>query len=374
VAGSWKASTALPHAAVAAALKFSCCSTERERSLNLSARSNFALVIQPGATLVAWPDPDTYNATTRSVFPLVYASSAMPATNVSVTGGGTIDGQGWRWWPFLKTRPRPCLVEMGAVSGLLLANVTLRDSPTWNTILRGSAMRVVDVTVVSNAGVCGNWTAAPNTDGINIGGQDIHVSDSFIHNGDDCVPVNSPGNASLDTTAVLVERVHCECGTNGGVPIMAGNNSIHNVTFRDMSVAATNQGAGVKISEAYDFPHGTVHDVTWANITITLPRNAAVYANVFEEDAGNCARQPTPNNGPGWLKLSNLAFVNITATLPPGVPSGCFLCSADTPCSLAFDNVVATANGTGQPADAYVCKNANVTGGSGGSSPAPCGA
>ena len=71
------------------------------------------------------------------------------------------------------------------------------------------------------------------------------------------------------TSDVLVERVHCECGTNGGVLIIPGSRGIppldwraggpnrhpaviKNVTYRDMTVLHTNQGAGFKISEAYE--------------------------------------------------------------------------------------------------------------------------
>jgi hypothetical protein len=45
--------------------------------------------------------------------------------------------------------------------------------------------------------------------------------------------------------------VHCECGTNGLVGILAsGTNFIRNVTARNMTLVHTNQGAGLKISEA----------------------------------------------------------------------------------------------------------------------------
>lgn len=81
-------------------------------------------------------------------------------------------------------------------------------------------------------------------DGINIGGIDVYVADSFVHNGDDCIPTNtfayvvvakntvgppiealrpSPRRThrlgQIDSRNILAENVHCECGTNGGVPI-----------------------------------------------------------------------------------------------------------------------------------------------------------
>ena len=45
----------------------------------------------------------------------------------------------------------------------------------------------------------------PNTDGFNVAGMDMHISDSSVCNNDDCVPVNAP------TKGLLVERVNCIC-------------------------------------------------------------------------------------------------------------------------------------------------------------------
>jgi hypothetical protein len=38
----------------------------------------------------------------------------------------------------------------------------------------------------------------------------------------------------------------------------------------------------MKISEAYENVTGQVVNVTWRNITISNPRNAAMYVNVFQ--------------------------------------------------------------------------------------------
>lgn len=65
-------------------------------------------------------------------------------------------------------------------------------------------------------------------------------SQLLVQNGDDCIPTNV-GPDNTDSRDILVERVSCHCGTNGGVLIIAAQNSIHNVTFRDMLVNGTNQ-------------------------------------------------------------------------------------------------------------------------------------
>ena len=54
--------------------------------------------------------------------------------------------------------------------------------------IRGNDLAVSHVNISS--GNCTGWLSAPNTDGINIGGSHIRVSDCFVHNGDDCIPTN----------------------------------------------------------------------------------------------------------------------------------------------------------------------------------------
>jgi polygalacturonase len=106
------------------------------RAVNLDAHDNLALQIEAGATIVAWSDPDTYNTTT-SVYPLLWADgyrngTSAPLINFSLFGGGIIDGQGWRWWPYGKTRSRPILVSIAHAENLNISNITLLDSPKFH--------------------------------------------------------------------------------------------------------------------------------------------------------------------------------------------------------------------------------------------------
>ena len=61
---------------------------------------------------------------------------ARDAARVTIAGGGTIDGQGDWWWANRANRSlvvagRPNLVQLVNVTGVEVANVTLRDSPFW---------------------------------------------------------------------------------------------------------------------------------------------------------------------------------------------------------------------------------------------------
>ena len=177
-----------------------------------------------------------------------------------------------------------------------------------------------------------------------------------------------------DTYNVLVERVECHCGTNGGVLILGDDTcggtdaNIFNVTFRDMLVNGTNQGAGVKICEAYMIPHGTISNATWSNVTISNPRNTPIYTNTIVEDGCTVPKNLSRTD---WLTTKDLAFRNVRANVRVGTPAGCFVCTDERPCTgMVFEDVVIVADGGG-PAPPYVCANAHAAA-SDGSSPAPC--
>jgi hypothetical protein len=237
-------------------------------------------------------------------------------------------------------------------------------------------MEISNVTVRAGSDECLGYSTAPNTDGFNIGGQRIWVHDSSVRNGDDCVPTNIGFNGT-DSTDILVERVDCSCGTNGGVPIMANGATIRNVVYRDMVVRRTNQGAGAKISEAYENVTGTFENITWRNITILEPRNAAIYTNVFQEDAAppQCTVPSNASARVHWLSAFNLTFSSIRATINStggSVHAGCFVCGPTRPCTgFLFEDVVVTDVAEAPVHPLYVCANMEFS--AAGSSPPPCG-
>lgn len=324
------------------------------RSLKLDAHDNLTIIIEAGATLVGWP-----NISSWGDMPLLYSDgyrncslSAVedevslcpaPLFGFTLSGGGVVDGQGWRWWPYGKSIHRPILVGISRAEWAMFANVTLKDSPSFHLQVRGSDIEIAGVTVTAGEG-CLGYASAPNTDGLNIGGQRIYIHDSHVTNGDDCIPTNIGWNNS-DSDDILVERVVCECGTNGGVAIMANGAAVRNVVYRDMVVRSTNQGAGCKISEAYENVTGEFVNITWSNITIEQPRHAAVYVNTFQEDAGpgQCTPPSNASQRVHWLTGTNLSFVDIKATINSTnqVVAGCFACAPTRPCAgFVFNNVV----------------------------------
>ena len=163
------------------------------RALNLSAMSGRSLLIADGAQLVVWRDPKTYSTThANNMFLSANSGDGSWAgplvTGLTIAGGGTIIGGGAAWWPLGQTVTRPRLIWLPLVDGIVIANLTLLDSPAWNIGVRGDNVLIENVHVIAGGAACDGYEASPNTDGFNIGGHHITVRDCTVHNGDDCIP------------------------------------------------------------------------------------------------------------------------------------------------------------------------------------------
>jgi polygalacturonase len=203
------------------------------------------------------------------------------ARNLTVTGGGAIDGQGDAWWPCAQnnlaqppcggfSRPRLLLLE-GSV-GLTVHNITLRNSPSWTLHLANvTGAHVFNVTILAPA-------TSHNTDAIDVDcSSDVLIEDAHIAVGDDAVAVKSGINwfgraFGRRSENVLVRRV-----TVGPAPDKPGDVNtaltvgsemsagVRNVTFEDCVMVGTALGSYVKSERGRG---GVIEDIVYRNITL----------------------------------------------------------------------------------------------------------
>lgn len=178
------------------------------------------------------------------------------------------------------------------------------------------------------------------------------------------MPVTT-GNLGF-TRGVFARNISCACGTNGGVIYNQGG-TVSNVTFSGFTVRNTNQGAGVKLSEpGRDATGGLVENVAWVDYSIEGPRYAALYINVFSEDAQPPCKLPAKPGLNNWLTVRGAVFRNVSASAP-GAAAGCFRCTPGSPCSMQLDGVRVAGESSG-----WACLNAAQSVGAGGAEPAAC--
>jgi len=169
---------------------------------------------------------------------------AAPVVNVSLSGGGVIDGNGAAWWACFdaKLRGPPCdgysrpqLLRPTYVEGFALSNLTLRDSPAWTIHLAwvtGARLSNFTVTAPADRG---------NTDGVDVDcSRDVTIEDFDYAGGDDAVAVKAGEDwlgytLGRPTANVTVRRMSIRSG-NGyaiGSEMSAG---VHDVLFEDVLV------------------------------------------------------------------------------------------------------------------------------------------
>ena len=193
------------------------------------------------------------------------------------------------------------------MNNLTVRGITIRDSPMFHIVSQGgSHKRFSNLSLLSGCG----FATAPNTDGFNVGGDDIIVSNSHVRNGDDCLPF---GGSNL-----LAERVTCECGNSPGIYMDASTN----ITYRHHTSLRTAHGANLK---AVGGGGGTVSNVLFDNLTIVEPQQAALVIDAFGQWAAADDQPPTAARGLGVAKAGarevdrhsarNVTFRNVVS--PP---------------------------------------------------------
>jgi hypothetical protein len=269
--------------------------------------------------------------------------SAVNASDVVISGEGTIDGCGSAFWRAMGGNSsadrawkaaipgfnghgnRPFLLRLENSQRLRVEGVTLQNSPFWTFVPFGSTDVHIDGITISNPsgghGLCydkGGWDpdlpydgdnlancCAANTDGIDITSCNrVLIENSKISTGDDCVCMKNRGygTVAVPTKDVLVRNMSllsCSCPTRGhdgvgafklGTQLEGG---VSEVVFEDSWIGRA--GYALKLDSPFG-QMGYARNVTWRNISITEAEQA-----IFINAAGITARPhpPTPPPVPG---------------------------------------------------------------------------
>jgi len=201
---------------------------------------------------------------------VVYASlfNGQSLENVSLTGRGTLDGQGKVWWdawqvvrdlrrkagmgderepenppgsPLKWGRPR--MINLYDCKNVLISGLHIQDSPSWNIHpVRCENVLIDGVTITAPF-------ESPNTDGIDPDScNNVRIANCYISVGDDCVIIKSGYRYREDgipcenvaVTNCVFGTGHCGVGigseTSGGVRNVVVSNCICDGTLRGLRI------------------------------------------------------------------------------------------------------------------------------------------
>ncbi|KAK9079488.1 hypothetical protein SSX86_001160 [Deinandra increscens subsp. villosa] len=225
---------------------------------------------------------------------------------LAIEGPGQIDGQGSAWWRVkesTETCDRPSALHFFRCPGLRLKGTTHINSPFLHISIDGC--QNVDI---GNLHISAPENS-PNTDGIDISGSShVHIHDSNIQTGDDCVAING-GVVDLNVTNV-------DCGPGHGISIGSlGENNQHDtveqVRVQNCNITGTTNGLRIKT-----VPNGTgyARGIIFQDINLVNVENPIIidqhYCNgniTSNFDNHVCPPQPSAEA----VQVSDVTYTNI---------------------------------------------------------------
>jgi polygalacturonase len=231
----------------------------------------------------------------------VYASlfNGQSLENTSITGRGTLEGQGKPWWEaYRQVRElrrkagmgderepenpagsplkwgRPRMINLYDCKNVLISGLHIQNSPSWNIHpVRCEHVNIDGVTITAPAD-------SPNTDGIDPDScKDVRISNCYISVGDDCIIIKSGYRyredgvpcENITVTNCVFGTGHCGVGigseTSGGVKNVTVSNCICDGTDRGLRIKTARTRGNVV--ENFRASNVVMRDVGEA-ITVTM--------------------------------------------------------------------------------------------------------
>ncbi|XP_010524254.1 PREDICTED: probable polygalacturonase [Tarenaya hassleriana] len=280
-------------------------------------RSGVVLDVTEKAVILGGPRIADYPAENSSGWYVVVAENA---TDVGITGGGAIDGQGSKFVVRFDERKNVMVSwnQTGACLGdecrpRLLGFVDSRNVRIWNVTLREPAYWCLHVvrcenTTIHDVSINGDFNT-PNNDGIDIeDSNNTLITRCHIDTGDDAICPKTYTAPLYNLTAT-----HCWIRTKSSA-IKLGSASLFEfkgLLFDNITIVQSHRGLGMQIRDG-----GNVRDVTFSNINIsTRYYDPSWWGRAEPIYITTCPRNSATKEG----SISNLLFVNITADSENGV-------------------------------------------------------
>lgn len=184
-------------------------------------KSNINLYLSEGSIIKFSDDPNMYlpavytrweGVECMNYSPLIYAYKQK---NIAITGKGTLDGSGEKWWPWKSTPQRkhdrdklfeygrvnlpveqrqfgggklnPNMLEPYRCKNILVEGITIRNGPFWHIHPVLSQNIIVRNVRIEGIG--------PNNDGCDPEScKDVLIEGCYFDNGDDCIAIKSGRN------------------------------------------------------------------------------------------------------------------------------------------------------------------------------------
>jgi len=266
-------------------------------------------------------------------------------SNIAITGGGIIDGQGAKWWACRDSGCfRPKTFNVKHCDHLLLMDVTFKDSPNHVLEVGSDFTEMSHVTVFNppsttdKVPVNGTYGPSHNTDAVDVHGTPFYIHHCHFDTGDD--------NVAVHASHLLVEHTYFGHGHGASIGSCGDGTALENITFRNL--VFENTEAGAKIKTHAGAKKAYVRNVTWENM---------VHYNVQESIVIDMFYDHGKNESTDF-KISDITIRNLTrhgkkTEVGKDVTPGYFHCQKTDPChGIRLEDI------TSEDSKAFDCYNA----------------
>ncbi len=286
-------------------------------------KSNVTLEIKSGATLLATTDEKAYypaGADTNGPLPddLQPLITSHHATNIRISGGGTIDGSGRPWWTLYenakangKEVARPRLIKLNDSRNIVIDSVKLENSPQFHVSLENCwYVKIEYVTITSPPD-------SPNTDGIDPATcHFVTISHCTIDTGDDNIAIKSgrydPSDPHAGTTNIHIS----DCTFLHGHGMSMGSETgggIDSVYVDNCTFNGTRNGFRIK---SYRGNGGEIRGVVYSNNTMQNVENPILFTGYYPDIPDQSdPPQPVTSKTPYY---HDIKIINLKSTNSPG--------------------------------------------------------
>jgi polygalacturonase len=276
--------------------------------------------------------PGDWLAKSASFIPFI---SGKDLQDVTFTGSGVIDGNGFVWWPEAEkarqkksgyTLPRPNLIVIERSKNLRFENLTLQNSPKFHLVPTDC-----DDVVISNVTFLAPERAA-NTDAMDPSGHRYLITKCKVDVGDDNIAIKA-GKKGADGTFQSEDFTITDCTFLHGHGLSIGSETVggvRNITVRNCTFENTENGIRIKSDTRRG---GIVENIFCDNITMKNVNPAITLTCVYQgTSAGDKKPGAAPPNSPSDGNIPifhHIRIKNLTATCPKaaglilGLPESC---------------------------------------------------
>lgn len=300
-------------------------------------KNNMTLYIDPTATLLGSGSSNDYpilnppannSQQVNCDMALVYAQSC---TNITVTGGGVINGNGRSNFTSGVESTRPITIWTALCATVNLQNINIVDAAMWTMVNMQSDYLTISNVTVNDDGLNGNRDGCDVVDCWHV-----VIANCTIDSGDDSICLKS-GNARGINDLVVKNCTITKSQSNGLKLGTASTGPFTNITFENCAVQ--NTAHSVMAVESVD--GGAIGGVTFQNINFSGCQNAIfiilgsrsgaavgsingiTYRNITGSnmtDTRGCPISGCITNNLTY-KLQNILFDNVNVTYAGGLGS-----------------------------------------------------